>query len=281
MSRRKLTTLYFAYGSNMDGAQMARRCPASSLVGRAELRGFALAFGGWSASWAGGVATVVAAGDGAVQGVLYRLGKGDLARLDGFEGHPVVYGRDEVVVHLPSGERVRALTYGLKDAPAAAPSNRYLGKIARAYARHRLNTEGLVMAINAAPEQSYRVFVYGTLREGEANQHVADLAGARRVGFAELPGYAMHYFAGGAFPAIALGTGSVVGEVIVVDEEGLHKLDQLESEGRLYDREIVELEDGSFAYAYVMEPERLARYPRVRGGDWKARGTIKARQGAA
>lgn len=54
-----MTHLYFAYGSNLDGAQMRRRCPSARLVGAAILDGYRLGFAGQSAALGGGVATVV------------------------------------------------------------------------------------------------------------------------------------------------------------------------------------------------------------------------------
>ena len=39
-----LETLYFAYGSNIDLEQMARRCPAAQVVGPGILENYELAF---------------------------------------------------------------------------------------------------------------------------------------------------------------------------------------------------------------------------------------------
>ncbi|MFI5246539.1 MAG: gamma-glutamylcyclotransferase family protein, partial [Gemmatimonadales bacterium] len=50
--------LYFAYGSNLDEAQMRERCPAAERVARATLRGHVLTFGGFSHKWNGAVASV-------------------------------------------------------------------------------------------------------------------------------------------------------------------------------------------------------------------------------
>jgi len=37
---RKKETLYLAYGSNMNQAQMAFRCPTAEVVGTSELKGY-------------------------------------------------------------------------------------------------------------------------------------------------------------------------------------------------------------------------------------------------
>lgn len=71
--------LYFAYGSNMDVAAMAARCPKSTPIGRARLmrHRFALI--------AEGYATVVADPRAVVHGVLWDLALSDVRALDAFE----------------------------------------------------------------------------------------------------------------------------------------------------------------------------------------------------
>ena len=51
--------LYAAYGSNMDSAQMAERCPHSPQQGTGWLEGWRLTFGGAELGWEGALATVV------------------------------------------------------------------------------------------------------------------------------------------------------------------------------------------------------------------------------
>ena len=47
--RGPLTQTYFAYGSNLDAAQMRARCPSAKLLGAAILDGYRLGFAGQSA----------------------------------------------------------------------------------------------------------------------------------------------------------------------------------------------------------------------------------------
>jgi len=77
-----------AYGSNLDRQQMRRRCPGARAVGPAWLPGHQLAFAGYSASWGGGVGTVIPSPGEVVPGLLYEVGAEDLRTLDAFEGHP-------------------------------------------------------------------------------------------------------------------------------------------------------------------------------------------------
>ena len=140
---------YFAYGSNLDGAQMRARCPSARPLGRTRLPGHALAFGGFSGRWGGAVASVVRARGQAVEGVLYALSAADRRALDGFEGAPGVYERVARVVTAESGARRRAFVYVLREpgpVAAAAPAPRYLAAVLRAYERLRFDPAPLVRA---------------------------------------------------------------------------------------------------------------------------------------
>src|SRR5881398_1822069 len=79
--------LYAAYGSNMDPAQMLRRCPASPHTGTGWIRGWRLTFGGEEYGWEGALATLVPDDDGpGVFVALYDLTETDQQALDAFEG---------------------------------------------------------------------------------------------------------------------------------------------------------------------------------------------------
>src|SRR4051794_7510317 len=52
-------TIYAAYGSNMDPAQMLQRCPHSPLAGTGWIKGWRLTFGGEDLGWEGALATIV------------------------------------------------------------------------------------------------------------------------------------------------------------------------------------------------------------------------------
>ncbi|MCI4678679.1 gamma-glutamylcyclotransferase [Rhodoblastus acidophilus] len=72
--------LNFAYGSNMDAAAMARRCPGARALGRAFLPRHRFDL------MPDGFATIVRDPAAMVAGVLWELGFGDLAALDRYEG---------------------------------------------------------------------------------------------------------------------------------------------------------------------------------------------------
>ena len=124
---------YFAYGSNMDTDQMARRGLEVHDAEAAVLRGHRLAFTFDATSrWLGGAADVVPDEGSVVEGVLYHLDSdGDISLMDPWEGVPDWYRRIPVEVEpVASGERVGAWTYEVVDKlPHIPPSEGYIGKM--------------------------------------------------------------------------------------------------------------------------------------------------------
>ncbi|HWH91898.1 MAG TPA: gamma-glutamylcyclotransferase family protein [Candidatus Binatia bacterium] len=74
--------LYFAYGSNMDWAQMKERCPSAKFVCRAKLPSHRLAFTRMSVSRGCGVADIWRDEKNDVWGVIYELVENELETLD-------------------------------------------------------------------------------------------------------------------------------------------------------------------------------------------------------
>ena len=131
---------YFAYGSNLDPAQMAERCPSARFLHRALLADHRLAFTRWSTRRRCGVADVVARPGAHVWGVVYVLSEEDARRLDGFEGYVPGragnwYARVERTVAIEGDpERARrAATYQVVDPSPTpfAPDADYLGHLLR------------------------------------------------------------------------------------------------------------------------------------------------------
>ncbi|EEU37067.1 uncharacterized protein NECHADRAFT_86778 [Fusarium vanettenii 77-13-4] len=77
---RKPDVLYFAYGSNLHVAQMAKRCPSSVFIGTGTLAGYR-----WQINERG-VANVVPADDSSVEGLVYLVNARDVRALDRSEG---------------------------------------------------------------------------------------------------------------------------------------------------------------------------------------------------
>jgi gamma-glutamylcyclotransferase (GGCT)/AIG2-like uncharacterized protein YtfP len=119
-------TFYFAYGSNMHGRAMKRRCPAACAIGPATLNGYRFFVGldGW-----GSVAP--SAGD-TVHGVLWRLTPRDIAALHAYELlHQGLYDVRYLPVRLGT-RRVRAMIYLLRRCGVGNPRPGYIEMIAAA-----------------------------------------------------------------------------------------------------------------------------------------------------
>ena len=99
---------YFAYGSNLDLAQMKIRCPSSELISKGSLSGYRLTFNRYSSGWGGGVADVIQDQDSKVWGLVFKLSNSDLKRLDSYEGcyndQTSLYERWKAVINTPKGQ---------------------------------------------------------------------------------------------------------------------------------------------------------------------------------
>ncbi len=141
------TAAIFVFGSNLDLAQLRRRCPSAKVVGVASLPNFALTFAGHSDGWGGAVATIVRQRGAAVEGIVARISLADLAMLDRYEGVPFVYTRKRLTVTVADAP-VQAHVYRMPDdAPSGVPSLRYVTQIARGYRAFDLDGRRLLAAV--------------------------------------------------------------------------------------------------------------------------------------
>jgi len=124
--------LYFAYGSNMDCAAMARRCPNGLALGPARLarhRFFIME---------SGYASLVRDSSAEVHGVLYQLALSDIGPLDRYEEvHSGLYRKITQPVFRGKGGPVHALVYVGSESKAGSPAKGYLEAVlAAARAAH-------------------------------------------------------------------------------------------------------------------------------------------------
>lgn len=117
--------------------------------------------------------------------------------------------------------------------------------------------------------QLHRIFVYGTLMQGE--HHHDTLKGARFLGPAEtLPHYELVQI--DYYPAMLPGGASrVFGELYEVDDVILQVLDRLEEVPVYYVRERIVLADGSHADTYLMPRERVDNPEPIPSGYFRMR----------
>jgi gamma-glutamylcyclotransferase (GGCT)/AIG2-like uncharacterized protein YtfP len=278
-------TLYFGYGSNLDGEDWGGFCARNGHQGAqlapqatALLLDHELAFDCFSRTRRGGVLNLRARAGQAAEGVLFRANDMALAALDAKEGAPFAYRRVLRHVVLPDGTVAEAMTYVSRSEPFRAPHADYLGIVRRGQAAHGVG-HGMLDAVacgQASPLTVAHVFVYGTLMAGEANAHHLD-------GLPRMPGTvrgALHDC--GPYPALGLGlgvgVGEVRGEVLELPLDRLAAMDALEgcppggAPGGMYRRSVLDVrtDRGALrAYTYVMDD--AGRFPRLQAGDWRAK----------
>ncbi len=127
--------LYAAYGSNLDSAQMAERCPHSPLRWTGWIPGWRLTFGG--DGFDGALPTVVEsratdAGEPHVYVAVYDVTDADETTLDAWESADSgLYSKVRVRVETLDGIKT-AWVYVLEDFEGGLPSARTLGILADA-----------------------------------------------------------------------------------------------------------------------------------------------------
>jgi gamma-glutamylcyclotransferase (GGCT)/AIG2-like uncharacterized protein YtfP len=150
-TKKPRRTTYFAYGSNLSEMQMRARCPEARLAGRAALRGYRLAFAGYSTLWGGAVATLAPDPKGKVRGVLYELTPSDLEALDRWEGHPHYYRRVRATVTDKSRRDRKVQLYVMTPEHALGqPAMEYLVALLRAYTALGFDVDELLRAAKGA-----------------------------------------------------------------------------------------------------------------------------------
>lgn len=281
---------YFAYGSNMNIAQIASRCPTARFVSAAWVNGYELRFAGYSSLWDGGVATMYPSLDTSVTGKLFEMSASDLDRMDVFEGY--YYSRVPIFVNSYSGT-VEAITY-LRTGVETPPSSDYFQTILDGTGENQVHDKALWSARMRSQKfndkdfrNSYggrsQVFVYGTLMSGQSNHHILKGPGSHLkysrddTTTALMPGFEMHDL--GAFPALCISHNGrrVEGELYVVDDEALARLDRLEGHPEFYHRILVDYEvnrkprglvETGRAWVYVMHAYEAKQHPPIESGNW-------------
>jgi gamma-glutamylcyclotransferase (GGCT)/AIG2-like uncharacterized protein YtfP len=136
---------YFAYGRNMNHDVMLTRKAPFSREEKAILKGYKLTFNKVrNLVERSGFANIIPDKEESVEGIVYEVTSAGIATLDGFEGYPAHYLRNEIVVSLESGEKIEAIAYvanknkcknGLK------PKKEYLMDIITGAEQHNLSKQ--------------------------------------------------------------------------------------------------------------------------------------------
>ncbi len=152
-----MTDVVFAYGSNMDPAQLAKEGIEASRREAAVLPGHRLVWNYRSMRWGGGAANAEEAAGEDLSGVALFVGKGALERLDRKEGHPYFYRRAPRI-RLATGEQVQAWCYlvvprRLRPEPVW-PTREYLDTVIRGARAHEL-PQAHVRRLEGTPTAPY------------------------------------------------------------------------------------------------------------------------------
>jgi gamma-glutamylcyclotransferase (GGCT)/AIG2-like uncharacterized protein YtfP len=106
----------------------------------------------------------------------------------------------------------------------------------------------------------HTVFVYGTLKSGEANNNVLRNVDAKLLGNAFIPGTLYDL---GPYPGVRLeGAGVVYGELWQVEGDGIRALDRLEGHPTFYHRKPVVSSEGP-CEVYEINKEFLNERTRI------------------
>lgn len=140
-------TLYMAYGSNLNRAQMAQRCPAAKPVGPGVLENYRLVF---RAGGQGVYLTVEPCPGESVPVGLWEVTPRDEAALDEYEGYPELYRRALLPVLGQEGVQ-QALIYIMHETyPLAAPGDAYVDACREGCEDFGLDTGPLLRAVALA-----------------------------------------------------------------------------------------------------------------------------------
>ncbi len=125
---------YFAYASNLNREQMAKRCSDAKPKFAATLPNYKIIFTGYFRTREGATATIVSSKGNVVKGAVYEIPESGILKLDKYEDVPATYRRQNVIVWTEGGERIEAVTYiKIKQEEEDKPSPKYLAVIQQGY----------------------------------------------------------------------------------------------------------------------------------------------------
>lgn len=141
---------YFAYGSNMNLDQMARRCPDAEIIRNVRLDGYELAFCG---SENCGFLTILPKPGSQVEGVMWLVSDLDIQRLNHYEGWPRHYRREYLLAKDEKGNQHKVMVYIMnapyRDEPAI-PSRGYLYGVLEGCKQNKINPAKVMRAAEQA-----------------------------------------------------------------------------------------------------------------------------------
>lgn len=121
--------IYFAYGSNLNHAQMAYRCPDAVYIGAAFINDYTMTFKGDGV----GVADIIPKEGSRVPVGIWSISETDERALDRYEGFPWLYGKHKITTYY-GGKTIEGMVYAMSaDKPVKLPSEGYFNVILQGY----------------------------------------------------------------------------------------------------------------------------------------------------
>ena len=128
--------LYIAYGSNLNFAQMAARCPSASIYATGLLNNWELIYRGTQTN---SHATIRRKRGSTVPVLIWNIQPCDERRLDRYEGYPVYYFKQNVMVDI-NGKKKKAMVYIMDErCLPGRPSPQYIRTIRQGYLDNSFN----------------------------------------------------------------------------------------------------------------------------------------------
>lgn len=122
--------LYIAYGSNLNLAQMAARCPSASVYAKGVLNNWELVYRGRKAN---SHATIIRKQGASVPVLVWDIQPADEYHLDIYEGYPHYYFKKDIMVTI-SGRKKKAMVYIMDEKYLPGiPSEQYIKTILHGY----------------------------------------------------------------------------------------------------------------------------------------------------
>lgn len=122
--------LYIAYGSNLNLAQMAARCPSAKVYAKGVLNNWELVYRGTKRN---SHATIERKSGSTVPVLVWEIQPIDEYRLDIYEGYPHYYFKKNIMVAI-KGEKKKAMAYIMDERQLPGrPSPSYIEAIRQGY----------------------------------------------------------------------------------------------------------------------------------------------------
>ena len=150
-----MSKLYVAYGSNLNLAQMFRRCPDATVIGTSEIDGYELLFKG---NKTGAHLTIEKKTGGKVPVGVFEVSDQDEFNLDMYEGYPIYYRKENFILPVKDNDgnvaRRQVFVYIMDERnPLGIPSNYYMDTCLRGYDDFGFNPQYLMDAYDRSANE--------------------------------------------------------------------------------------------------------------------------------